>query len=192
MQFCICNCCYAQKEILDKKRYVVWKENLDFSWDYFLLPPPKNNIKEAAAIITTSISWSTKTKEKKDIVICYVQTYLDKKKSWSLYRKNKKITFFESRRLLNHERGHFNMTEIYAREGRMLISKIKVKSFNEVYKEIQKIAKIIDERRKENKYDEETEHGKNKEKQAEWDKKIAERLKELEQYKDIAVVIRLQ
>ena len=179
--------------MLDTTRYIIWKENINFSWDYFLLKYEPKNVKEAA-FIATNISWTTETNEKENIIICYTQTYLDKKESWSLYYNKIDADSCKSNGLLNHELGHFNIDEIYARESRMLISKIKAKSFEKVYDEIQKIAqKTLNKRfREQTKYDEETEHGTNKEKQAEWDKQIAERLRELEQYKDIVVTIRLQ
>jgi hypothetical protein len=196
MQFCICNCCYAQKKILDKKHYVVWKENLDFSWDYFLSKRKPSKNESVAASISVGLSSSTKIREKKNTIICYIQTYLDKKRSWSIYCGKKKhlINSLKSKYLLNHELVHFHIGEIYSRECRKLIAGIQANSFEEAKKDIERIiAEISDKRLAEhNKYDEETEHSKNEEKQAEWDKKVAERLKELEQYKDIAVVIRLQ
>jgi superfamily II DNA helicase RecQ len=186
------NCCYSQKKVFNPKRYVVWEENMDFSWDYFLLKSSQKSTK-VAAFVVTNISCSFEIDEKENIIICYTQTYLNKKKSWSLYRNKKNANLDESNNLLNHERGHFDISEIYARESRMLMSKIETNSFEKAIKQINKIMKEISNKdRKESNYDKETEHGKNKEKQAEWDKKIAERLKELEQYKDITVVIRME
>ena len=41
-------------------------------------------------------------------------------------------------------------------------------------------------------YDKETNYSRNTERQAEWNKKIAERLKELEAYRDTVVTIRIK
>ena len=197
-----CNCAYAQKAVFNPKQYVLWEENVELSWDYFLLKSNKNATKnksknsvEEAARIATGISWSFEINEKENMIVVYVQTYLDKKASWTLYHNKKKIEADpdNSNKVLNHELGHFNITEIYARKSRMLISEINAKSFGEVDKKVKKIVTDInDKSRKEQKqYDKETAHGTNAEKQAEWDKKIAERLKELEQHKNIAVTIHL-
>ena len=188
-----CNFCYAQKKILDTTRYIIWAENINLSWDDFLLKSNTENL-EAVAFVATGTFWSAEINEKEGIIICYAETYLDRKKSWSLYGDSAIVDTCDSNYLLNHEMGHFNITEIYARESRRLISNIKANSVEEAFKEIEKITKkIMDKRWKEHiKYDKETEHSKNKEKQAKWDKKIAKRLKELEQYKDIAVSIQLR
>lgn len=184
------NCCYAQKEILDEKHYVVWSENIDFSWDYFLLKHEPKSTNEGA-FIASGVSWSFQIDEEKNIIVCYTQAFMDKEKSWSLYHGKTDVDYSKSNGLLKHERGHFDITEIYAREARMLISKIKTNSFEKAKKRIDKITQQIKKKitKEQNQYDTETQYGKNKEKQAKWDKKIEERLKKLEIYKNVAVNI---
>ncbi|MDR1679610.1 MAG: hypothetical protein LBR81_07525 [Prevotellaceae bacterium] len=194
------NYSYSKKETFNNKRYIVWEESINLSWSDFLKRYGqntkyivKNGIK-ASAFISVSISYSFERDVTENIFICYIQTILDKKESWSYYASNIEKDSCGSNLLLRHELGHFNILEIYAREGRMLVSKIKVRSFDKAYNEVQKIIQKIRHKRtlEQDKYDEETGYGVNKEKQAEWDKKIAERLKELEQYKDTKVIVRLR
>ena len=86
--------------------------------------------------------------------------------------------------ILSHEQGHFDIAEIFARKLNKKMSEYRFdkktyqKDLNKIYHD------ILDEKEKmQNDYDKETNHSINKEKQAEWLKKIA---KMLEEYKDYA------
>ena len=86
--------------------------------------------------------------------------------------------------ILSHEQGHFDLAEVYARK---LYKKVQEYRFHQknYRKDLQKIYKeILDEKEEmQSKYDRETNHSINKEKQVEWLKKIE---KMLEEYKDYA------
>jgi hypothetical protein len=86
--------------------------------------------------------------------------------------------------LLNHEQIHFDMGEVFCRKMR---KQYKEKPFpNSTFaQEASKLYnKILKEYNDEQKlYDKETNHSINKEKQAAWDIKVANQLKELEKFK---------
>lgn len=93
--------------------------------------------------------------------------------------------------LLNHEQGHFDINEIFARYCIKELKEVKVKNMDKFGKVVEKtfdrigreMSKFQDE------YDRETDHSKVRDKQIEWNKKIARMLKETEAYsfKEIAV-----
>jgi hypothetical protein len=97
-----------------------------------------------------------------------------KTRSWGLH-KNEYI--------LQHEQGHFDIAEIFARKLNMKMATYK---FNKAtYKtDLQKIYDdVVNEKEEtQNAYDKETDHSIKKDKQAEWLKKIEKMLKEYEGY----------
>jgi hypothetical protein len=98
-----------------------------------------------------------------------------KTKSWGLHK---------SEYILSHEQAHFDIAEIYART---LNKKMAAYKFNpDTYKEdLRKIYEEVLEQKDalQNKYDEETNHSINKEKQLEWLKAVQILLTGLESYK---------
>ena len=187
--------CYAQDD-LDENRYILWRENIELSWDDFLLEyKPKKAVASASASIGLGIYFSLKEKDKNTIIF-NIYAYMNKEKSWSEYHgvAVADADSWQSNYGLRHERTHFDIDEVYARECRMLLSKIKANSFEKVKNKYDKIRQEIEVKRQKEQtlYDEETNHSINIEKQAEWNKKIAERLKELEAYKDTVVTIKIR
>lgn len=91
---------------------------------------------------------------------------------------------------LNHEQGLFDLTEIYARKMSKLTSAyIKAEGPNLTHQSlIAAVRKIYKEQNnllflEQQKYNMETNNGKNRELQAAWDKKIASQLKQYEAFK---------
>ena len=86
--------------------------------------------------------------------------------------------------ILSHEQGHFDIAEVHAR---LLNKKMAAYKFNQsTYKtDLRKIyEEVISEKElMQNKYDEETNHSIEKDKQAEWLQKIRALLKDTEPYK---------
>jgi len=108
-------------------------------------------------------------------LIFYIQAIVVKSKS---YLKD------FSPYVLKHEQLHFDITELYARKLRKIISEKDFKKVKNVQEQITKMyTKVNDELQKEqNKYDEDTEHGINSAKQKVWSEKIAQELIEYEPY----------
>ena len=95
------------------------------------------------------------------------------------FSKSKSWVLNPSDHVLNHEQGHFDIAEIFARK---LNKQMKFYTFdpNTYQTELKKIYQAIIEEKEtmQNNYDLETNHSINKEKQSEWSKKIAFLLKE--------------
>jgi len=110
-------------------------------------------------------------------VVIKVTAYMGTNKSFVLRD-------YMSNYLLKHEQGHFNISEIFARKMRLRLKKAIINQIifdnisDNIEKELRNYQKL---------YDKETNHSKNIEKQEEWDIKIANELKELEEYSNIYI-----
>jgi len=99
------------------------------------------------------------------------------------FSKNRSWGRHKDDHILSHEQGHFDIAEVFARKLNM-----KMKSYqfdkNTFKTDLKKIYQdIIDEKeRTQNEYDDETNHSINKERQAEWLKKIEKMLDEYKSY----------
>lgn len=97
-----------------------------------------------------------------------------KNRSWGLHKTDY---------ILSHEQGHFDIAEVFARKLNMKISTYRInkstcqQDLKKIYEEVVKEKETM-----QNQYDGETNHSINKEKQAEWLKKIEEMLVEYEAY----------
>ena len=94
---------------------------------------------------------------------------------------------------LNFQQGYFDISEINARRMRQNISTNPIYK-NSANKQIGAVySQTIKDRAKEQgQYQAQTEYGKNKVQQAEWDKKIKDLLKSLEKYSSQTVAIKLK
>ena len=149
-----------------------WNASQKLSWnDYKARPDPES---DAAASTTsylgieyniTSSSFDYKIKSR-----------FSKTRSWGLHK---------TEYILSHEQGHFDIAEIFARKLNMKMSEYRFnkrtyqQDLNEIYND------ILDEKEKlQNDYDKETNHSINKERQAEWLKKIKVLLDQYEDYSE--------
>lgn len=114
-----------------------------------------------------------------DTIKTNITAYFDKQKSW--------IKPLTPDKVIEHERLHFDLTEIYAREIKKRISEIKATSFDKSTQKIQityaykiLVKKMADEQLL---YDKETAHSVNAKKQLEWKANISKRLLALNIYK---------
>lgn len=99
-----------------------------------------------------------------------------KTRSWGLHK---------NQHILNHEQGHFDIAEIFARRLNMKMTTYKFN--NNTYKtDLRKIYEdVVDEKEEmQDAYDKETDHSIINDKQEEWLKKIEKMLKEYEKYAD--------
>jgi hypothetical protein len=160
---------YAQsinEELLD------WSASRRLTWnDYKARPEPES---DAAASTTSYLAIEYNISSSS---FGYkIQSRFSKTRSWGLHKTDY---------ILSHEQGHFDIAEIFARK---LNKKMSEYRFNKrtYQQELNKIYQdILDEKEKlQNDYDKETNHSINKEKQAEWLKKIEEMLEDLAAYSD--------
>lgn len=150
--------------------FIVWQPGVKLKWDDFLAKPERHN--RASALTTSGIHYHGEVNDS-DVVDTIAAIFYEDQ-SWVRHRSD---------RLLLHEQGHFDITEIYARRLRKRIMEIPVRSDKPEF-QLPLIYYVVEaERRKtENLYDEETDHGKNEEGQSRWNDKIRTELDSLKQF----------
>ena len=151
---------------------LAWSSSRKLTWaDYKASPDPNS---DAAATTASYLVFSYSIRN--DRISYRIESKFSKTRSWGLHK---------TAYILSHEQGHFDLSEVYARK---LYKKVTEYRFNKktYQKDLQKIYQdILDEKEAmQNKYDRETNHSINKEKQAEWLKKIEKMLEETSDYAD--------
>lgn len=151
---------------------IYWAGDTELSWQDFNGKP--NNTHSFDAETNWAVEYSCGFSN--DTLSFTLKCYFDKNGSW--VKKGK-----ETGVLLNHERMHFDLGEVYARKlrktlleyayNRKTIDKDIQNLYNKMFAECQVAQK---------KYDKETDHSKNKDKQKKWDAQIISSLKKLEAY----------
>jgi hypothetical protein len=149
---------------------IPWSENRKLVWaDYKAKPNPNS---DAAASTTTylGIEYSMRNKSFSYKITCS----FSKNRSWGLHQND---------HILGHEQGHFDIAEIFARKLNKQMGEYKFndktyqQDLKKIYNDILKEKEALQDQ-----YDSETSHSINKEKQAEWLKKIAKLLGEYKAY----------
>lgn len=159
---------------------IFWSENQKLVWDNF--KSKTNNLGGATVVAYTHCGWefsATTSSDPKVPVKINIQTVFNENKSW---KDVKRINDY----VLVHEQKHFDIAEIHARKLRKEVSeKIKTTAdYNKFFKTI--YAKISSDYKSfQADYDRVTEHGMNKEKQAEYNILISEELEKLKNYQKI-------
>jgi len=150
--------------------HIQWKQRRQLTWaDYQGKPDPGAG---AAASTATYLSVEYNFKDGK---LGYVITCsFSRSRSWGLTKND---------HILSHEQGHFDIAEIFARR---LYKKLRAYEFDKknYQTDLRKIYEDITDEKEamQNRYDRETDHSINKEKQVEWLEKIRIELKELEAF----------
>ncbi|HEV8286296.1 MAG TPA: DUF922 domain-containing protein [Chitinophagaceae bacterium] len=144
--------------------FIEWSSAKRLTWDDYLAKP--SSFSDAAAITSTALGMEYHVRNN---VLTYIITCrFSKTRSWGRHKTDY---------ILQHEQGHFDITEIFARK---LAKTLKEYSFNpRKYKtDLDDIYKKIMEEKEEfqNQYDKETDYSRNKEIQAEWLKRIEKEL----------------
>ena len=153
---------------------ILWTEKQKLTWDDFL----GSSANESKTSATTSSGISYTPIIKADSLTLLVECYFEKKES---FVKPECLTAH----ILNHEQKHFDMTEIFARKLRKSFLEYKFNRRTLKVDLTNMFNKILDELdTKQDLYDAETWHSKEKEEQLRWDKKIQNELKSLEKYSD--------
>jgi predicted secreted Zn-dependent protease len=142
------------------------------SWDDYKAKPDPDSDAAASTATVLSIDYSISSKS-----FGYkIKSYFSKARSWGLHKTDY---------ILRHEQGHFDIAEIYARK---LHKRMQEYVFNKrtYQKDLKKIYEDVAEEKSEmqEEYDKETRHSINREKQAEWLKKIERLLNEYKDYGD--------
>lgn len=151
---------------------VDWKDGQRLVWSDYKGKPDQNT--DAAALTATYLGIEYVITEKG--FTWKIQCRFSKTRSWG-----KSKTDY----ILQHEQGHFDIAEIFARK---LNKKMKAYKFarNSFKKDLKRIYDGVTEEKEkfQNKYDRETDHSRKKEEQVKWVKKIKDELKEYQSYTD--------
>lgn len=156
----------ANEELLE------WNASKKLNWSDYKGKIDRDS--DAAASTTTYLAIEYKIKSSG---FTYdIQSRFSQTRSWGLHK---------TAYILSHEQGHFDIAEVFARKLHKKMSEYKFNS-KTYQKDLKKIYEEILEEKEEtqNAYDSETRHSINKEKQAEWLKKIEKMLEEYEDYAD--------
>ncbi|HEY6503868.1 MAG TPA: DUF922 domain-containing protein [Chitinophagaceae bacterium] len=155
-----------------KEELIDWKADRQLLWtDYKGEPDPGS---DAAALTATYLGIEYDISEKG--FSWKIQCRFSKNRSWGRSKTDY---------ILQHEQGHFDIAEIFARKLNKKMSEYK---FNKTsyQKDLKSIYESISKEKEDfqNQYDRESDHSRKKEQQAEWIKKIEGMLKELNDYAD--------
>jgi len=167
---------------------ITWSPDIKLTWNDFKGTVDYNS--RHSAISNIDIDYQEK--KTKDSVMFTVKCLFSKQLSWVYYAA---IESTESDSLLLiHERGHFDIGEIYARKLRKVLSETHFTNDELLNGKSDVIADSINKLLmvEQKLYDEETEHGSNKEKQKEWKNRIAKELLEWEAYRKETVTVFLK
>lgn len=158
---------------------IIWNKNRPLKWSDFLAKP--DTLSSYKAITSTNL----KTK---------IISFTTEKIEYEIYNefeKYKSWTNLKSDNLLKHEQVHFDIAEIAIRKLRRKFSQYKlvdIKSLNDKINELFNEA-ILERRSLNKKYDEETNHGINLNKQRKWELSVKNDLESLKAYSSIKVII---
>jgi hypothetical protein len=149
-----------------------WSASRRLSWSDYKAKPNPNS--DAAATTTTVLAVDYNFNNNQFGFT--IKSQFSKTRSWGVHKTDY---------ILSHEQGHFDIAEVFARKLHKNLSEYR---FNKktYQKDLKKIYSDITEEKEEvqNNYDKETSHSINKEKQAEWLKKISAMLEEYSAWAD--------
>jgi FtsZ-binding cell division protein ZapB len=152
--------------------FIDWQENRRLNWTDF--EGPVNHQSEAAALTSTFLGFQYRVKN--NVFSYNIACRFAKKRSWGLIKNDW---------ILNHEQGHFDISELFARYLHETITNYPL-DFKNLKNDLDLIYQEHMELKEEfqNLYDTETDYSRNKEKQREWTQKINELLVEMKDYSD--------
>lgn len=156
---------------------IPWSETRPLQWEDFRGNPNPNAGFVASTNTGIHFYYSFSIDHKKEVNVKYtVESFFNREKSWF-------IPDLVNPHILNHEQAHFDITELHARILRKRLSEkkftIKIKT------EIERIYHATEKERiaMQRRFDKETDHSRNEEKEIVWEKQIAKQLARYEQWK---------
>lgn len=155
---------------------IQWKENEKLTWDDFRGNPLRSASFVASTNTGISFQYSYSIQNGDMSVEYSVESFFSPEGSWYIPER---VTPY----ILKHEQAHFDISELHAR---MLRKNLDGKTFSKKIKsEIEAIYQKVEQKRRamQTKFDAETDHSRNEEKEAFWQKHIAHQLAEYESWK---------
>jgi len=163
--------------LFQQDRSMTWSDDLQLQWEGFNGTPTRGTTVVAVTASGLSFGFSTKMTETQLVdYTAFVDAHFYPDKSWYVKERANSV-------ILDHERLHFDITELHARKFKQRIAQTKFDlSINSQMERIHNT--ITDElRQMQQKYDTETDHSQNVDKQKEWQKFIKVQLDKLSYYK---------
>ena len=158
---------------------IVWNENRKLTWDDFKGTPDKTVPRESGS----TVAIEPKPDKENGKLVVNIRCLFNKNKSW--VKKESK-----SSHLLKHEQGHFDLEEVYARILRRRFTGYDFRYIpdenNKVFRDIVNrlySTTLLECMQQQKLYDNQTNHGENLAVQKQWEKKIFDELKKLENYR---------
>jgi hypothetical protein len=155
----------AQEEMM------LWKPSLKLQWSDFKGDPPESKRIAATTASGISYSYSAKGNRGEYTLDFKVQTHFYPNKSWYHPELCDEV-------VLSHEQLHFDISELFARKLR---GRLRDGSFSENVKaEVRELFAQVNEELSafQNRYDLETDYSRNREAQAEWNRRISQMLRQ--------------
>ena len=155
---------------------LVWDESRKLTWQDFQGTPDRSVGFVASTNTGINFGYSYTLKNNEVSVEYSVESFFNPQKSWFLQGQ-------VSQHVLNHEQTHFDISELHAR---MLRKRLDSKRFTKnVKSEIERIYLQVEAQRKamQKKFDQQTDHSRNIEREIQWEQRVAKLLEEHEQWK---------
>lgn len=162
-----------------KPRQIVWGTK-EITWDDFKGPYNR----KSSGIASTYSYMDMDILKQEDKSIVKLRAVFDMEESWVIYKEKS---------VLNHERGHFNITELYARKLRKKIAETTFSREN--YKhELWALYKEYDDLmdKYQDHYDDETDSSMDTPRQKAWEAQLKKDLEEMDAYKNPEVAVRFK
>ncbi len=155
---------------------IPWNENQKLTWDNFKGKPVRSASFVASTNTGISFTYSYSIKNNEINVEYSVESFFSSEGSWFIPEK-------VNPHILQHEQAHFDISELHAR---MLRKNLSGRKFSKKIKsEIETIYQQVEQKRRamQTKFDAETDHSRNGEKEIFWQRYIANQLAEYESWK---------
>ena len=164
------------------KAAINYDEQHELNWEDYKAKP--NKASSYKALTATVVSFSAKSDGK--TLQLTLQNAFEPHNSWTKTIENKE--------LLDHERLHFHISEVYARKLRKEILNTKFKSSGQkLMNEISELyqSKMNELAKYQRRYDKETDHSIDVKKQKEWERQVFQELEALKSYFSAEITIQL-
>ena len=155
---------------IEQASLIDWTASRKLTWDDFKAPPDPASSNAALTSSSINVEFGYDDEELQYTIKCR----FDKNKSWVRIHNHV---------ILSHEQGHFDIAELHARKLNQALKAYRFNAktvnddVNRIYDSVMSIHHSA-----QREYDKETDFSRNKEKQAQWLKIIADNLQELKAY----------
>lgn len=155
---------------------IIWNKDQKLSWEDFKGSPSSSSPFAASTATGINFEYSYSLHKNRVELTYKVQSFFLAEASWHIPTK-------VTQSILDHEQTHFDISELHAR---ILRKRLSGRKFSQNIKnEVETIYLQVEEQRKamQNKFDLETNHSINHEKELLWEARVAKKLQEYEYWK---------